>query len=237
MTTNRNFGKIFGFLCLTASSAFAQDDEAAFRDRVRAYLMDHPQVIIEALEQLSAHEEKAAMTARITSFPQLFIEAPILGMGAAEAPVRVIEFFDYKCAPCKAIHPSLKAFVVDNPQLRVEMRHLPILSPASERATRFALAARLVAGDDSYRHAHDLLWSHRGPYNTATFARMAKDLELDFPVIEVAMDNKAVSQRISENRDIAIALAVLGTPAFVTKTTVSFGQSDVAALGQSWLSQ
>ena len=53
------------------------------------------------------------MAARVAAFPELFSDAPRLGEGDPSAPIRVVEFFDYKCVPCKEVHPGLVSFVED----------------------------------------------------------------------------------------------------------------------------
>ncbi|WP_095590223.1 DsbA family protein [Actibacterium ureilyticum] len=222
-------------LLLAGPGARAETD--GFDARVRAYLLANPEVILEALEVLSKREAQAALEQKLAGFPGLFTDPPRHGLGAPDAPVRVIEFFDYKCAPCKAMHPKLVQLVADNPDLRIEMRHLPILSPASERAARFALATRAVAGADAYDRVHDRLWSLRGPMNAAGFARIAADEGLDFDAIAAQMDSDAITARITHNRDVAIALEILGTPAFVTPGSVRFGQSDIDDLAALWLSR
>lgn len=224
-------------MTLLGQSLSAHDEDPAFEERVSQYLLAHPEIILQALEVLSAREAEANLAARIAQFPELFSVPAVLGMGSKEAPIRVVEFFDYKCVPCKAIHPKLKLFVEATPDVRIEMRQLPILSPGSERATRFALAVRHLAGEEAYTIAHELLWTHRGPYNTAVFAKMAQTLAMDLSEIEAAMRSDEVSEIIGTNRDIAIELEILGTPAFVTPTSLSFGQSDFDALTQSWINQ
>ena len=226
----------WSFLCaLALGVGTAQANDAEFEERVRRYLLDNPEVILEALEGLAAREAAAEMRSRIARFADLFEAPPVHGLGRADAPVRVVEFFDYKCAPCKAMHPALVALVDAHPDLRIEMRHLPILSPGSERAARFALATRAVAGDQAYGAVHDRLWSQRGVLNSTTFERIAGDLGLDFAAIADAMDSPDITARIDYNRDAAIALDILGTPAFVTPESVRFGQSDVAGLATLWL--
>lgn len=221
----------------TVLSVAAQAEDASFEDRVRAYILDNPEIILEALTILSEREAKAATVAKLSAFPDLFTDPPRLGEGAANAPLRVIEFFDYKCMPCKAVHPQLIDFVEDHPEVRVEMRHLPILSPGSERAARFALATEVAYGPEAYRAVHDELWQIRGPLNTAGFRRVADALGLDFERIYAGMDSAAIDARITYNRDVAIALDILGTPAFLTETSVAFGSTDVDAMSQAWLSQ
>ena len=229
--------RLWIFLLLFASSALAHDDEDAFRERVRVYLMENPEVILQAIEQLSVRDEEERVAALIAGYPDLFEREAVLGMGQEDAPIRVVEFFDYKCEPCKAMHPGLKALVADNPNIRIEMRQLPILTPGSERASRFALAVQTVAGDAAYSQAHDLLWAHRGPYNTVTFLKMSEALGLNFQAIETTMEAAHISEEIGSNRDMAIALEILGTPAFVTPENVTFGRADIGSLAEIWLSQ
>ncbi len=220
-----------------AINGVACADDRSFEERVRAYLLENPEVIVEALTILSEREARTAMAERVAAFPELFEDPARLGEGSPTAPVRVIEFFDYKCEPCKAIHPSLVDFVDAHPDVRIEMRHLPILTPSSERAARFALATEAAHGTDAYRAVHDKLWEMRGPLNEAGFQRIARDLDLDYDSIEAAMESPPISDRISFNRDVAIALEILGTPAFVAKDSVTFGSIDPETLPDLWLSQ
>ena len=177
------------------------------------------------------------MAARIAEYPELFEERTGLGEGDPDASLRVIEFFDYRCIPCKTVHPDLVSLTERRPELRIEMRQLPILSPGSERAARFALATREVYGDAVYRAVHDQLWTMSGPMNNAGFQRIADALDLDFSAIAPAMDSEPVSRRINYNRDVAIALEVLGTPAFITPETVVAGAADIEALAELWFSR
>lgn len=222
---------------ILASQGQAHEEGVSIDAQIRAYLLAHPEVIMESLAVLAEREQRSQFSQKIASFPGLFQEDPVLGQGRPDAPVRVIEFFDYKCVPCKAMHPKLTELVDKQPDLRIEMRQLPILTPASERAARFALAVKDVAGDEAYRQVHKMLWAHKGPYNTVVFGQFADKAALDYATLEPVMESDAISDRIEENRDIAIALEILGTPAFITPDTVSFGQSDIGALAKEWLSQ
>ncbi len=229
---------IFAFvLTMISSSSMAHHENSPEEDQIHAYILDHPEIILEALERLTEREERLARANQIATFPELFERAPVLGLGSKSAPRRVIEFFDYKCIPCRSIHARLEVLVAENPELRVEMRQLPILTPASEQATRFAMAVWQVAGDDAYAETHEALWAHLGAYNTVVFSQMAEDLGLDFAVVEAAMWTDAVSQQIDANRDMAIALNIIGTPSFVTPEDIAVGTTDLERLTTLFLNQ
>ena len=190
-----------------------------------------------ALEILSEREAAQELRARLSAFPELFSDPPRLGLGAADASIRVVEFFDYKCGPCKAMHPVLADFVERHSDVRIEMRHLPILTPGSERAARFALAVAEAFGTSVYAQVNERLWTVRGPLNTASFEKIAEDQGIDFGAVEPLMHSEAITRRITYNRDLAIALDILGTPAFVSANSVSFGTTDIDTLSAGWLSQ
>ena len=129
---------------LTPSPALAHMSGTEFEARVRDYLLAHPEIILEVMEALSEREARAAQSAQVAKYPDLFDAAPILGIGPEDAPIRVVEFFDYNCVPCKTLHPDLVAELDERLDIRVELRHLPILSPSSERGARFALAVKTL---------------------------------------------------------------------------------------------
>lgn len=224
-------------LLMAGSHARADAPDAVFEERVRAYILANPEVILEALEILSTREARAAQTAQIARHPDLFTDPTVLEFGPPDADVTVVEFFDYRCAPCKALHPKLKTALEAHPNVRVVMRQLPILSPGSERGARFALAVNSIAGPENYRAVHDVLWTLKGPLRDHVFAQIAADHNLDWPAVQAEMNSDAVTQRISRNRDIAIDLDILGTPAFVTPWSVSFGGTDAQALVDAWVSR
>ncbi|OAN69168.1 hypothetical protein A8B82_22815 [Sulfitobacter sp. EhC04] len=222
-------------LMFSCQPVAADMTDKQFEERLRSYLLAHPEIVLEAMKTLSERERRAAQTAQITKHADMFEQTPILGIGPDAAPHTVIEFFDYRCAPCKALHPKLQAALKDHPTIRVEMRHLPILSPGSERGARFALAAKNVGSPAKYRSVHEALWTLKGPLQESTFEKIALEHGLDWPAVRAEMKSDAVSERISTNRDIAVDLQILGTPAFVTPTSVSFGGTDAEALVAGWL--
>lgn len=228
---------LWGLVLVCAAFSAAAESDDGFGERVRAYILENPEVILEALTILSEREREAEMTARIAEHPWLFEEAPRHGLGRPDAPIRVVEFFDFKCMPCKAVHPRLEAFVEAHPEVRIEMLHLPILTPGSERAARFALAVRAVAGAEAHERVHQQIWEMQGPLREARLEALAVEEGLDFGVISAEMQSETITARITRNRDFAIALEVLGTPAFVTPSNITFGSTDVPGMGEIWLSR
>lgn len=91
---------------------------------------------------------------RLSAFPDLFETPTGLVWGAQDAPIRIIGFFDYTTLLSKRLFSQMPVLVEQNPDLRIELRELPRGSSDANRLARFALATRLVHGDDGYRAMH-----------------------------------------------------------------------------------
>lgn len=222
------FAALGGILAVAAglglSSVPAAEPDDVFGEKVRAYLLKNPEVILEVMNILGARQEELAIIERIKPHvPTLFATQMDLRMGRHDAPQVIIEFFDYNCAACRANMPVLRAFVDANPDVAIVKKHLPILSPSSERAARFVLAARMVSGDAAYQELHSALYEKMGVLSIQRLREFASELGLDAQQIEDQMQHPDISAVIDIHRDLAIALQVIGTPTFMTKRAIVEG--------------
>src|ERR1700743_1360474 len=62
-------------------------------------------------------------------------------IGAPQADITIVEFFDYACPYCKAIEPRLEALVQHDKGIKLVLKEFPILTKQSMIASRMALAA------------------------------------------------------------------------------------------------
>jgi protein-disulfide isomerase len=99
--------------------------------------------------------------------------------------------------------------------IRYVVKEFPILGEQSVLASQFAIATRIVNGDDAYAQINNALMVLRGDVNEASLAAAANELGLDPAPILDAMDDPLVAQTISYNRDLAQRLQISGTPSFV----------------------
>lgn len=209
---------------LGLSNVSATEPDPAFGERVRAYLLNNPEVILEVMDILGARQEELATIERLRPHVPILFETQMdLRMGREDAQKVIIEFFDYNCAACRAIMPVLREFVDANPDIAIVKKHLPILSPSSERATRFALATRMVFGDAAYRKLHSALYDKMGVLSMRRLRDIASELGHDAAQIEAQMQHPTVSAVIDMHRDLAATLQVIGTPTFMTKRAIVAG--------------
>jgi protein-disulfide isomerase len=208
-------------------SAMTEAEREAFRAEVRAYLLENPEVLMEAIaileqrqteEQIEADRQKVAMNAA-----ELFEDPDSWVGGNLEGDVTIVEFMDYRCGYCRRAHPEVTALIEGDGNIRYILKEFPILGEESVAAARFALAVRSVAGDGAYADVHDRLMTARGTMTEETFARIGEELGLDTEAILVEMGSPEIDRILEENMALARALEISGTPTFVFETDLVRG--------------
>ncbi|GHF69914.1 DsbA family protein [Seohaeicola zhoushanensis] len=230
-------------LLTSAAPAFAFDPAAmsdaereAFRAEVRAYLMEHPEVIFEAVDAMKAREAAAAEEsdrAMITAFhTEIFEDGYSWVGGNPEGDVTLVEFMDYRCGYCRKAVPEVASLLKSDGNIRLIIKEFPILGEASMISSRFAIATRLVAGGDAYSQVHDALLELDGELSEVSLRRLADGLGLDAEPILAKMNSDEVTREIAANRDLAQRLQINGTPTFVLEGQMLRGYLPAAQLAQ-----
>jgi protein-disulfide isomerase len=213
-------------LSLPALAQDAANDEA-FGERVRAYLLENPHVIMEAVGVLQQREDAAAAMA-----DQDMIAAQMDALtndgfswvgGNPDGDITVVEFMDYRCGYCKKAYPEVESLLSADGNIRFIVKEFPILGEQSILGSQFAIAAHIVAGDDAYKSVHDTLMSYNGEITAESLSRLADSLDLDGAAILAKLDDPEVVRRISENRALGKALDISGTPTFVVQNQMVRG--------------
>jgi protein-disulfide isomerase len=213
-------------LSLPALAQDAANDEA-FGERVRAYLLENPHVIMEAVGVLQQREDAAAAMA-----DQDMIAAQMDALtndgfswvgGNPDGDITVVEFMDYRCGYCKKAYPEVESLLSADGNIRFIVKEFPILGEQSILGSQFAIAAHIVAGDDAYKAVHDTLMSYNGEITAESLSRLADSLDLDGAAILAKLDDPEVVRRISENRALGKALDISGTPTFVVQNQMVRG--------------
>lgn len=214
-------------LCL-ALPASAQDvmeytdtERAQFRAEVRAYLMDNPEVIMEAIDVLRAREAEAQAQANVTLVSdfadEIFNDGYSFVGGNPDGDITLVEFLDYRCGYCKRAHGEVAKLLETDGNIRLIVKEFPILGEDSVLASRFAIAVKQVAGDAAYKTVSDALMEMRGDVTLQSLTRLAETFDLDFAALEARMDSDEVTAEIARTRALAQQLEITGTPTFVMK--------------------
>jgi protein-disulfide isomerase len=203
----------------------------AFERRVQAYLMDHPEVIVVALDRMEARRRAAAETAVQATVKaraaELFRDPASPTSGNPDADVTLVEFFDYNCPYCRAMAPLVTQVETADPHLRVVYKEFPILGPNSTFAAKAALAAQKQG---KYVAFHRALYQARGAVDQSKVMEVAASVGLDVARLKTDLQDPGIAAQIEKNLALAQALRITGTPGFVAGDQVLRGATDLRGL-------
>lgn len=213
-------------VALTALPAVAFDIEAmteaerqSFRGEIRDYLLDNPEVLMEAIGVLEERQAEAQAQGDVSlvrdNAEAIFEDGHSWEGGNPDGDVTVVEFMDYRCGYCRRAHPEVEELIASDGNIRYIVKEFPILGDESVLASRFALAVQQVAGDDAYARIHDRLITMRAAVSEASLIALATDEDLDADTVMAAMSDPEVARIIAENRALAQRLQINGTPSFI----------------------
>ena len=202
----------------TSSGAVGTTDRRAIEQIVRAYILDHPEILPEAMEKLQARE-----TGKTVAANRALIETPYAGAweGSKNPDVTLVEFFDYNCGFCRRSLPDIDRLLKDDPKLRIVYREMPVLGPDSETAAQVSLA---VARTGRYATFHRALYA--APLDRATTAKVARQFGVDAGAVPSA----EVQAEIANNLQLQNALRLTGTPSWIIGDKVLAGAIGYDAL-------
>lgn len=199
---------------------------------IQDYLLAHPEIIIESVQRYQAaqQQQQAEQAAkRLVDLRRELTQAPGSPvLGNPDGDVAVVEFFDYRCPYCKimATNKFIETLEQDG-NVRIVMKEWPILGPESEFAARAALAAHRQG---KYRELHMALFEFKGKVTNPDVLAIAEKLGLDMNRLKADMDSPEVTKELRDNRDLAKAIGVNGTPAFVIDDQLIPGAVDMSEI-------
>lgn len=213
-----------------------EEERAAFRDEVRAYLLENPQIIMEAVQALESQQAEAEAQNDLSLVADnkeaLFNDANSWSGGNPEGDITLVEFLDYRCGYCKKSYAEVEELVKADGNIRFVVKEFPILGEQSTLASQFAIATRLVAGDAAYKQVHDALYMMRGDVTPESLDALAGQLGLDAAAITAKMGAPEVAQVIEANHKLAATMKINGTPGFVIEKTMLRGYAPLDTMRQ-----
>lgn len=188
-----------------AAQSFNTQEQAEIRAVVRDYLVRNPDVLREALDALAERTE-AQRWQTIRSDSRDF------SIGPADAPITIVEFFDYRCGFCHAALEWVSDVARTRNDVRIVFKEFPILSEESMMASRAAIAAM---PQGRYWQFHRALMSFRGELSSQRIDQIARESGIDVARMRRGMDSPEVTRLLEDNRAHAIDMNNTATPLFV----------------------
>lgn len=220
--------------CTTVTPAAPATDSAwqeAVEHAIDRYLNAHPEVVEQALKTLDVKrqtEERDRIKAAIANRQrELLHDSSSPVSGNPTGAVTVVEFFDYRCRYCKQAAEAVTQLQRDVPDVRIVYKDFPILGEVSELAARAALASHAQGRHQAF---HEALLATTADLTQDEVLRVAQTVGLDTNKLLADMANPEWTVLINRNRNLAGALGIAGTPAFVVGTDIYRGAQDLNSL-------
>jgi predicted DsbA family dithiol-disulfide isomerase len=129
--------------------------------------------------------------------------------GSPNAPVTIVEFYDYACPHCREAAPILEKVVADHPRdVALYFKQYP-LHKESMDASRAALAAHRQG---KFKEMHRRLFAKGGRLSREELVAAARELGLDVARFEKDLLDPALTARIQADQEEARRAKLQGTP-------------------------
>lgn len=210
------------FSPIAASAAeFSNAQKEEIGGIIQEYLMQNPEVLRDALIELQRREDGRAAAAQGEAMKEsaaaIYRSEGDFVLGNPDAKVTIVEFFDYNCGYCKKSLPDVKQLAATDKDLRIVLKEFPILGPGSVVAAKAAIAARKQG---KYWELHQAYMNFKGQKDEKTALAIAEQVGLDMAQLETDMNEPQVIDILAKNQEIARALGIQGTPAFIADETI-----------------
>ena len=211
----------------TYAAQFSADQTTEIQHIIKSYLMEHPEVLRDAITELDAREKNAEADARKKALVDL--SGPLLNgpdgfvIGNPDGKINLVEFFDYNCGYCKRALGDLDHLMSVNKDLRVVLRDFPILSPSSVDAAIVAGAVHKQFTGDKFWDYHRKLLGLHGLVGKEQALGVAKEMGADMSQIAKDSANPQLRSAIQNSDNLAKSLSLNGTPSYVVGDDVLVG--------------
>ena len=210
-----------GMNSVRAQDAAYGDD--AFGEAVRAYLLENPEVIVEAMENYQTNQqeiEARKFEQTLSEKKDILHSSSSPFAGNPDGEIVIVEFFDYNCGYCKRAIGDVQTIIDKEKDVKIIFKEMPILSESSMDAARYALAAHK---QDKYFEYHAALMNFKGTKSVEMLEKIGADLGLDVEQMKKDAASEEIQTEIQESLALSRELGIRGTPAFIVDDVLSPG--------------
>ncbi len=212
---------LVAFVGLAQAQSFTPQQRGEIETIIREYFIKHPEMI----EELQGLAQTEKMKRAISAHKDILLNSPRqVTLGNPKGDVTMVEFFDYNCGYCKRALDDMMTLMKNDPNLRIVLKELPVLSQGSMEAAQ--VAAALALQDKSgkrYLDFHQKLLTGRGQADKARALAVAKETGADMARLEKDMTSPEVKAALEESFKLAEAFNIQGTPSYVIGNDVLVG--------------
>jgi protein-disulfide isomerase len=138
-------------------------------------------------------------------------------LGAADAPVTIVEFSDLQCPYCAAFErqtfPKLRKAYIDTGKVLYASRDLPL--PMHPHAVPAAVAARCAGEQARYWEFRHAVFDAQGRLSAQPYEELARELDLDLERFAACRADGRQLRAVQADARVAAENGIHTTPSFV----------------------
>jgi len=133
--------------------------------------------------------------------------------GSATPRATLVEFSDFECPSCGAVHPFIKQMSEQyQDSLRFVYRHFPLEQHTNAHLA--AQAAEAAGAQGKFWEMHNLLFENQTELSKEKMIELATQLELDVDRFQQELENNTYKDKVDQEISDGLALSVNATPTF-----------------------
>ncbi len=179
---------------------------------IAEYLKKNPEIIIEALQEYEAKNQKNSIDAMAGLVKKIIADKSQPAINGKDADIIIVEFYDYNCGYCKKIYPELMKLVKEDGKIKWILVDFPILAPSSFNA---ALGSLIAHKNGKFEEYHGALQKSREISETSVQEILTDELKIDKKEL---INDKLLTQyraMLKNNLDMGRKMGINGTPALI----------------------
>ncbi len=166
-------------------------------------------VYVVRLRANAAHPQPPLIVELKQPRPGFVLDGATLASGPQGTPVRIVEFFDYECPPCRNVRMSVLDTIRHHPKISFFAQRYPIKS--HKHAKSLAEIGGSLTGSDLVQF-EAAAWTHTGDELDHVVKTWQAKLAKEKPGWE-----KAALQRVSTTQKIGDTCGIPGTPTLLVE--------------------
>lgn len=226
-------------------SAVVQPQDPAQLSNVRAALLEHPEIIVEALHAYEARKVIASRQnsiAAVSANEKELLDDKGAVLGNPDGRNVLVVFTSFACGYCRNLYPDLLKLLESDRNVKVVVKEYPVFGPGSMLAAKASIAA---GHQGRYPQMYDALMRMTQPFTKEMVRDAAVKMGLNTDLMFKDMETDETQAIIQVNLTLGQRVGISGTPSLIRQgsavltgaesyqTLAAFVQGNVAPASQN----
>ena len=211
------------------SAKFVRLDE--LKNFIEKFISENPELILETLKNYQLEQSNIAKNETDNQNKELINQLKLfqndMFLGFNNSNKIIYEFVDYNCGYCQKLNNVLIELMNKDPDVRIEILQLPILSNSSIDLSKIVIASSL-SGD--FEKVHNYLYSPKRRYDIAEVFADLFLMDIDIKLLKENMNSPEVISTLNSHKELSDMFKFNGTPVLIVGAQIIPGFIELSKL-------